>query len=88
MFSPVETKPYVFTRNMFAVIAISLIIFRTIVGLLQARDTYEPRIRSSDCNYDSLDGSKLQILMVGDLEITPSSKFSSICVVIDELYRF
>ncbi|KAB5593585.1 hypothetical protein CTheo_2974 [Ceratobasidium theobromae] len=61
--NPVETKPYVFTRNMFAVIAISLIIFRTIVGLLQARDTYEPRIRSSDCNYDSLDGSKLQILM-------------------------
>ncbi|KAH7338279.1 hypothetical protein B0J17DRAFT_418111 [Rhizoctonia solani] len=46
---PVESRVYAFTRNFFAVVAMGILLFRTITGLLQAQNEVGTRMTSARC---------------------------------------
>ncbi|KAJ1302215.1 hypothetical protein OPQ81_001039 [Rhizoctonia solani] len=59
--SPVETKGYALARNGFALIAMGILVFRTITALTQAQNKIGIRISSRDCMRPNI--PKFQILM-------------------------
>lgn len=65
MVSPAETRGYAFTRNIFAVFFIAIIITRIIMGMFQAGNKFEKRIQSKPCVDASVDRNPMiDILMV------------------------
>ncbi|KAH7332742.1 hypothetical protein B0J17DRAFT_677388 [Rhizoctonia solani] len=46
---PVERKSYAFARNVFATLAISMIIFRTITALVQTKNKVNTKVYSKNC---------------------------------------
>ncbi|CAE6431045.1 unnamed protein product, partial [Rhizoctonia solani] len=51
--SPVETRMYAFTRNSFAVVAMGILIFRTITALQKAQNEIRTRMASYSCDLAS-----------------------------------
>ncbi|CAE6501330.1 unnamed protein product, partial [Rhizoctonia solani] len=47
---PVETRVYAFCRNSFAIVAIGILIFRTIVAIQRAQTEIDTRVTSRTCN--------------------------------------
>ncbi|CAE6408035.1 unnamed protein product [Rhizoctonia solani] len=48
--SPVETRVYAFARNSFAIVAIGILIFRTVTAIQQAQNEIKTRVLSESCD--------------------------------------
>ncbi|KEP48119.1 putative transmembrane protein, partial [Rhizoctonia solani 123E] len=60
---PAETRLYAFARNMFAVVAMVALIFRTVTALLHAQNEIETRVTSEDCTKRASEIHSIGILM-------------------------
>ncbi|EUC61500.1 transmembrane protein, putative [Rhizoctonia solani AG-3 Rhs1AP] len=70
--SPVETPIYAFSRNVFAVLAIAIVLLRTITALLSAQNQIGSRMVSNTCsNDDSLRFHSIRVLVENTLNPTP-----------------
>ncbi|KAL5639917.1 hypothetical protein ACGC1H_006472 [Rhizoctonia solani] len=70
--SPVESRMYAFSRNVFAVLAIVVILLRTITALLSAQNQIGSRTVSTACsNDDTLRFHHIQVLVENTLNPSP-----------------
>ncbi|KEP45372.1 putative transmembrane protein [Rhizoctonia solani 123E] len=60
---PAETRMYAFARNMFAVVAMAALIFRTVAALIYAQNEIEMRVTSEDCTKRASEIHSIGILM-------------------------
>ncbi|EUC59288.1 deuterolysin metalloprotease (M35) family containing protein, putative, partial [Rhizoctonia solani AG-3 Rhs1AP] len=60
---PAETRMYAFARNMFAVVAIAALIFRTVTALVHAQNEIETRVTSEACTTRASKIHSIGILM-------------------------
>ncbi|CAE6479741.1 unnamed protein product [Rhizoctonia solani] len=60
---PVESRVYAFSRNFFAVVGMSILLFRTITALLQAQNEVGTRMTSTSCEGRASPVHNISILM-------------------------
>jgi hypothetical protein len=48
--SPVETKGYALIRNLFAAMAVGIIVFRTATAVLQVQNKIDIRMKTKECS--------------------------------------
>ncbi|CAE6462907.1 hypothetical protein ACGC1H_002141 [Rhizoctonia solani] len=60
----VERKSYAFTRNMFAILAMGILVFRAITALIQTKSKIDTRAYSNDCRPVYLREHEVQVLVL------------------------
>ncbi|KDN34196.1 hypothetical protein RSAG8_12702, partial [Rhizoctonia solani AG-8 WAC10335] len=78
---PAETHTYAFARNIFAVAAICILIFRTVAALLHAQNEIGTHVKSGVCDSRASSSHNIGILMEreqSDINITVSASWSNV----------
>ena len=73
--SPAEAKPYALVRNTFALLSLTLIIWRAVSAFSGAQDGFETHIVSRECSLPRQNLTNIQVILVSTLPLARSTNY-------------